>query len=254
MPSDSRILNHKQDPVDTRDRLKTPPIGVPLPQKAEVSPLQPIMDQGQTGSCAGHAMAWMWAQTLKSRGMASDIFFSPWYIYFFARLLDGTTDEDGGVTSRSAIKAINKYGAAPLDLWDASKPLNTSPDATVQAYGMALTLPAYVKCETLRDIKHSIAIENQSVFFGVPVFENWYDNHHGFIGYKPKQPIGGHAIPIVGYDDDFTISGNSKGILKCANSWGKGFGANGYFFLPYDYLQERWDAWTCDFNAIPDSR
>lgn len=249
-----RILNHKQDPDDPRDRLKASP-PVALPDSAHVSHVQPIMDQGQTGSCAGHAMAWMWGQVLESRGLKTDITLSPWYIYYFARLLDGTVEEDGGVTSRSAIKAINKYGAAPLDIWDAKKSLQAIPDARAMAFGKALILPKYAACETVRDIKYSIAIENQSVFIGFPVFENWYEDHRGNIRYddKPKVSLGGHAIVVCGYDDNFQIPGNSRGAIRLANSWGVDWGDKGFFWLPYDYFQEQWDAWTCDFNAIPDA-
>lgn len=249
-----RILNHKQDPVDTRDRFKAS-APVALPPSAHVTHIQPIMDQGDTGSCAGHAMAWMWAQVLESRGLKTDITLSPWYIYYFARLLDGTVEEDGGVTSRSAIKAINKYGAAPLDLWDGKNSLQAIPDAKAMAFGKALSLPKYAKCETVRDIRYSIAVENQSVFFGTNVFANWYEDHHGLIRYddRPKVPEGGHAIVIIGYDDAFQIAGNSKGAIKLANSWGTGWGDKGFFWLPYDYFQEQWDAWVCDFDAIPDS-
>jgi C1A family cysteine protease len=253
MPT-NRILNHRQDTVDKRDRLKASAPAY-LPASAHVTHIQPIMDQGQTGSCAGHAMAWMWAQTLESRKLATDITFSPWYIYYFARLLDGNTQEDSGVTSRSAIKAINQYGAAPLEMWPKSKQLNLEPDNYAKAFGQSLKLPKYARCETVRDIKYSIAVENQSVFFGGPVFENWYEDHGGKIQYqdKPKVPLGGHAFPIIGYDDNFQIPGNSKGATRHPNSWGTDWADRGFFWLPYDYYQEQWDAWVCDFDAIPDA-
>lgn len=259
-PDNETKLNHKRDTVDPRDRLKNfYRVPVPFPPKASVSNLQPVTDQGSAGSCAGHAMAWMWGQVLGSRGLTGDIQFSPRYIYWFARLLDGDTSVDEGVTSRSAIKAINKYGVPPLDLWPGTKPLNQAPDQMAVIFGQALTLPAYTRCETLQDIKHSIAIENQSVFIGLPVFQNWYEpmaEQQGLIQYddRPKQPLGGHATAIVGYDDDFKIPGQTGGALKLVNSWGTGWGMGGYFWLPYEYLQEWWDAWACHFEAIPDSK
>ena len=56
----------------------------------------------------------------------------------------------------------------------------------------------------------------------------------------------GHAVTIVGYDDDITydINGNGniedgeKGAFKVANSHGSGFGDNGFFWVMYDALNE----------------
>ncbi len=40
---------------------------------------------------------------------------------------------------------------------------------------------------------------------------------------------GGHAILLVGYDD-------AKQLFLARNSWGKDWGQEGYFQLPYDYV------------------
>jgi C1A family cysteine protease len=44
-----------------------------------------------------------------------------------------------------------------------------------------------------------------------------------------EQTIGGHAVLAVGYDD-------SQNWFIIRNSWGTGWGMQGYFTLPYDYL------------------
>jgi hypothetical protein len=41
---------------------------------------------------------------------------------------------------------------------------------------------------------------------------------------------GGHAMTLVGWDD-------TKKAFKIANSWGKGWGDNGYGWVDYDYFQ-----------------
>jgi C1A family cysteine protease len=49
---------------------------------------------------------------------------------------------------------------------------------------------------------------------------------------------GGHAICIVGYDD-------TKKRWKFKNSWGTGWSAKGYGFLPYEYMKKYCsDAWS----------
>lgn len=55
-----------------------------------------------------------------------------------------------------------------------------------------------------------------------------------------------HALTIVGYDDNFwcDVNGNNKkekgelGAIKVANSWGTGWGKNGYGWILYDALNK----------------
>ena len=42
--------------------------------------------------------------------------------------------------------------------------------------------------------------------------------------------LGGHAVPIVGYDDAML---GGAGAFLVQNSWGTSWGLNGYFYLPY---------------------
>jgi C1A family cysteine protease len=41
--------------------------------------------------------------------------------------------------------------------------------------------------------------------------------------------IGGHAVLCLGYD-------NASQTFLCQNSWGKGWGMQGFFTMPYAYL------------------
>ena len=53
----------------------------------------------------------------------------------------------------------------------------------------------------------------------------------------------GHAVVCVGYDDDLVIQNTAtgektKGALKIRNSWGTGWGEDGYGWLPYKYVED----------------
>lgn len=46
-----------------------------------------------------------------------------------------------------------------------------------------------------------------------------------------REPTGGHAMAVVGYDD-------TRGAFKFANSWGTNWGCNGFGWVSYSYFQQ----------------
>ena len=49
--------------------------------------------------------------------------------------------------------------------------------------------------------------------------------------------MGGHAITIVGYDDDKAYGNGNKGAFKIANSWGTSWGNSGFFWVSYEFFK-----------------
>jgi C1A family cysteine protease len=51
------------------------------------------------------------------------------------------------------------------------------------------------------------------------------------------EPTGGvnHTVSVIGYMDDDLIDGGGYWIIK--NSWGTGYGDNGYYYIPYGVLE-----------------
>ena len=48
-----------------------------------------------------------------------------------------------------------------------------------------------------------------------------------------KSPVGGHALCVVGYDDN--VGG---GAFKIANSWGKNWGKSGHAFISFSDMEK----------------
>jgi hypothetical protein len=62
-----------------------------------------------------------------------------------------------------------------------------------------------------------------------------------------KYPVGGHALCVVGYDDN--VGG---GAFKIANSWGKNWGKSGFFWLRYKDLDMVRCAYSMFSNTVLD--
>jgi C1A family cysteine protease len=64
-----------------------------------------------------------------------------------------------------------------------------------------------------------------------------------------EKVLGGHAVLAVGYDDS-----TSRFLVR--NSWGPGWGMDGYFTMPYAYLTDENladDFWTIRMVSSPTS-
>ena len=81
--------------------------------------------------------------------------------------------------------------------------------------------------------------------FGFTVYESFESQPVAQTGVVPmpapkEQVLGGHAVLAVGYDD-------SRQCFIVRNSWGPGWGMQGYCYMPYLYLTDHnlaSDFWT----------
>jgi len=104
--------------------------------------------------------------------------------------------------------------------------------------------PGTTRAALLSRIKTNLAAGLPSMF-GFTVYQSY--NQAGTTGKLPyptpgEKIVGGHAIVAVGYDDAMKIknanagASETTGALLIRNSWGTGWGAGGYGWLPYAYV------------------
>src|ERR1035437_4665757 len=112
------VYNAKRSPVDVRDFgfSSIPRLLAVTPPKVDLEPnCGPVRNQGQKGSCTGHAgYADRMYLANAYQGNKNKIIFSPEEIYDQARVLDGTIGlGDSGSTGRSIVRVLNRFGACP---------------------------------------------------------------------------------------------------------------------------------------------
>jgi C1A family cysteine protease len=191
-----------------------------------------VYDQGHLGSCTANSIAAAVDFDLKKQG-------KPWigpsrlYIYYYERLLEGTVPFDSGASIRDSVRVLNSFGVPPENTWpyDISKFTN-QPTPTIVTSALKTKAVSYQSVSRSR-IKNAL-FDGHPVLIGFTVYDSFESDSVASNGIVPmpslqESVVGGHAVSIVGYDDD-------KQWYVCRNSWGLDWGDKGYFYLPYAYI------------------
>jgi len=238
-----------RDLPDQRDHLYAAPpeFLLKLPPTTDLRPQCPdVYDQGQLGSCTANAIAAALEYDQMKEKQAKIFMPSRLFIYYNERAMEGTVNEDSGAQIRDGIKSVAQQGDCPETLWpyDITKFAVKPPQ---QCYQQALKFKA-VQYQRLSQILNQLKGCLASCYpfvFGFSVYESFESPQVAQTGHAPmpapaEKSIGGHAVMAVGYDD-------SQNWFIVRNSWGVGWGMEGYFTLPYAYLLEQnlaSDFWT----------
>jgi C1A family cysteine protease len=206
-----------------------------LPLSVDLSPECPaVYDQLQLGSCTGNALAGLFQFLLIKLGRPSFVP-SRLMIYWGERAIEGTKDQDAGANGDDGITFLQTKGVCPETTWpyDPSKFAEMPPTiAWAEAASHKLGQPMTIDNTNPIEIKSCLA-SGYPIAFGFTVYPDLESDQVATTGVLPmprfgEQPIGGHEVLLVGYDD-------ATGYFKVRNSWGSGWGLNGYFLMPYAY-------------------
>jgi C1A family cysteine protease len=156
-------------------------------------------------------------------------------------------------------KALNTYGdcyetSYPYPSSDRSTAYKTPPTGAAMTEGLTYQIASndpnkvsisYGLIGDVATVKNFLA-SNIPVMLGFNVYDN--SRYTLFEGlntsnyvYNPLSTtgsllpgarlLGGHAVPIIGYDDNYISIG--VGAFRCLNSWGTSWGNQGIFYMPY---------------------
>lgn len=210
----------------------------------------PVGDQDQQGSCVA------WAATYYAYGylMAKDKnwtdvhlgnqdhLMSPAWVYNKANL-----GYDSGTYYFANNMMINQYGAATLGTmpYDDGDHSSWGPSA---AWREALSFDGidYVTMNgpsLVQDMKEVLASGEALINFDMKAAQlqdrfNFGLGHDIILTSKEYNGTGGgHELTVVGYDDSVGQD-NETGAFRVVNSWGTGWGEDGFFWLTYDCFEK----------------
>jgi len=194
----------------------------------------PVYDQGHLGSCTANGIGFVFEFDMMKQHLKS---FMPsrLFLYYNERDMEGTTGYDAGANIRDGIKSLNKQGICVETEWpyDISK-FTDKPSEICYTDAKKNVSVKYKKIVQSIDQFKAALIEGFPVVFGFTVYQSFESNEVEKTGVVnmpfPNEPIlGGHCVAIVGFIQD-------KKQFIVRNSWGSNWGAQGYCYFPYDYL------------------
>ena len=207
-----------------------------LPRSVDLrDKFSPVENQGSLGSCTANALAAA-LELLDKADPGTFVEASRLYIYFYERARMGTVLRDSGAFLRDGVKVCAK-GYADERLWpyDVNR-FKKCPSVEAQMDARKRRITGYYRVDGLAEVKDALA-NGIPVVFGFSVYDSMMTPEVAKSGLVPV-PVpgdcleGGHAVCAAGYDDD-------RRALLVRNSWGREWGIDGYFWLPYEYIDDR---------------
>ena len=236
------------DLPDHRDFLYSAvaPVRAVLPQKVDLRrKCSAIENQGNLGSCTANALVGA-LEFLEIKDGAKFVDLSRLFVYYNERVIEGTVNQDSGAYLRDGIKSLAKLGVCPEQKWPYRiSDFTRKPTAKCYKDAIRHRITSYHRIVTIDEMRNCLT-DGFPFVFGFTVytaFESQTVAKSGVVNMPgPKEKVlGGHAVVAVGYDD-----GQKRFWIR--NSWDTDWGQNGYFTMPYDYLDPKGnladDFWT----------
>ena len=202
----------------------------------------PVEDQGALGSCTAQATVGL-MEFMQKRG-GDHVDGSRLFLYKVTRKLLGWSGDTGAYV-RTALKAVAAFGIPPEQYWpyDISR-YEEEPTAFLYSFATnykaleyaRVDMPGAAPKDVLTEVKRTLS-SGLGVVFGFSVYSSL--SNAADIPYPTASDTlrGGHAVMAVGYDDDHVLPNGAKcPSLIIRNSWGTGWGQQGYGFLPDAYV------------------
>jgi hypothetical protein len=217
--------------------------------------MSPIRNQGARGTCVAHAMTAVHEFYDSQAGKPND--YSEQFLYQETKQIDGAPSACGTWQVKAA-QVLGTLGQCREGIWSYNpnlpcnnngvEPSNARADAALHKQATIILNPKDVNA-----IKSALA-GGSVVGFSIPVWNSWYASaetrRSGRITMRigSEASVGGHAMCLIGYQDDAASPGGGFFILR--NSWDTTWGYQcpygaGNGTIPYQYLlKENWEAVT----------
>jgi hypothetical protein len=199
-----------------------------LPIAVDISNKMPqVGSQGLSASCTGWTLSYAIRSYLTTLTSEQLVPLSPRFLYDNT-VTGGNCKE--GVTFPKALNFLRDVGTVPYKDYkgtiNSCSPSNVNNELLSRAKNFRISGWERISRKDLDRVKGKLYL-GIPVAVGMEVGEKFEDYKSGIFKAYESQPLYGHAMAIVGYDD-------TKGAFKVMNSWSTAWGENGFGWISYD--------------------
>jgi C1A family cysteine protease len=206
-----------------------------------------VRNQGNLGSCTSFSSTGMMEYYYRHAGHAAPSL-SPLFVYYCERgILDAgqrsrgekarALGTDTGASSYLAAYVLTHNGVAPESLMpyqDGKAALKVVPSSEALAAAHQYKADSMAQIKTIDGMKKALA-DGHAFILGMAIYPSFMTKVVARTGKMVnngdgEKSEGGHSVLCVGYD-------NAKSAFIIRNSWGKDWGQDGYFEMPYEYVK-----------------
>jgi C1A family cysteine protease len=232
----ARTFGALRDVHDVRDRMyRSCSPARPLPQQVDLREWSgPIKDQGDEGSCTGHAFSsareWIARKYEKNSPVLS-----PQYLYVEELIADGSFPDDEGAMPRTGCQVLAAKGCCEASLYPYVAGKLSPPTIEQTQNASKYKAGAYHRIGNLNDFLSCLADPTPwPVTVGFAVYGSFMTLDVAQTGVMPipnpgEPQQGGHEVLCLGYDLQ-----NRLALIQ--NSWGDDWGQRGYFWMPFEVI------------------
>ena len=188
------------------------------PPEIDPRPWHRIENQGEMGSCQGHAQSSVCEMAFHI-ATGQVIQFSPLFAYLATQKIDGLLGTDCGSTISGGSQCAMQVGCCPLEVMPYPNPVHYSYLIPSNAYAAASSFKIRSKstCRSYDDVYSFLASGQGGVELGIAWGDSMTPDARGVIEqFRPGR--GGHAVAFLGYS--LRKDSVGRNYLWLPNSWG----------------------------------
>ncbi len=206
-----------------------------------------IVDQCNIESCVPTCISTIYYYLTMKQANYSNFRISRLYLYYQVRKLYNDINNDNGSTIFDCINILHTDGVIPEFFYPYNHSnLYKNPENFLEKYAKCCKCLGFESVKRYQ-VKNKLLMD-YPIICGIKIFKNINNDEikkTGIISINENNNknnnednnednlLGGHCIILVGFDD------NTR-YFKFINSWGNKWGDNGFGYLPYEYITNKY--------------